>query len=349
MKKIYNSFKFILPLIILVVVVSTSCNKDVPAAMPIVPTSAGSTIGDILTTNPNFTILRAAVTKAGMMDAVSSKSNVFTVFAPSDAAFIASGIPLAAINALPAASVTSIVQYHVVPGRKLMSSAVPTSFPNVQMPTSFIIPPPNTNPLVRFSNFPSRRGDRVWVNNIPVVTPDVDAANGSIHVTAAVLAPPSRVLLDDISREADMSYLVAAILRADAATPAGSRFQDFLANPVANLTVMAPTNTAFNALFTSLRLPASPASFGLLPVAQVQAIVAYHVLVGRAFSPNLPTAATPVPTLLSASLPTAPLLTVDATQGVRGARNPSYSRITAVDRHAINGVYHKIDQVLMPQ
>ena len=112
---------------------------------------------------------------------------------------------------------------------------------------------------------------------------------------------------------------------------------------------MAPTNTAFNALFTSLRLPASPASFGLLPIATVQGIVAYHVLVGRAFSPNLPTAATQVPTLLSASLPTAPLLTVDGTQGVRGARNPSFSRITAVDRHAINGVYHKIDQVLMPQ
>jgi uncharacterized surface protein with fasciclin (FAS1) repeats len=349
MKKIYNSFKFILPLVLLIVVASTSCNKDVPAAMPIVSIPAGSTIGDILTTNPNFTILRAAVTKAGMLDAVSNRSNVFTVFAPSDAAFIASGIPLAAINALPAASVASIVQYHVIPGRKLMSSAVPTSFPNVQMPTSFIIPAPNTNPLVRFSNFPSRRGDRVWVNNIPVVTPDVNAANGAIHVTAAVVAPPSRVLLDTISREADMSYLVAAILRADAATPAGSRFQDFLANPLANLTVMAPTNTAFNALFTSLRLPASPASFGLLPIATVQGIVAYHVLVGRAFSPNLPTAATQVPTLLSASLPTAPLLTVDGTQGVRGARNPSFSRITAVDRHAINGVYHKIDQVLMPQ
>jgi uncharacterized surface protein with fasciclin (FAS1) repeats len=349
MKKIYNSFKFILPLIVLVVVVSTSCNKDVPAAMPIVSTSVGSTIGDILTTNPNFTILRAAVTKAGLLAAVSDKNNQFTVFAPSDAAFIASGIPLAAINALPAASVASIVQYHVIPGRKLMSSAVPTSFPNVQMPTSFIIPAPNTNPLVRFSNFPSRRGDRVWVNNIPVVTPDVNAANGAIHVTAAVVAPPTRVLLDTIAREADMSYLVAAILRADANTPAGSRFQDFLANPLANLTVMAPTNTAFNALFTSLRLPASPASFALLPVTTVQGIVAYHVLVGRAFSPNLPSAATPVPTLLSASLPTAPLLTVDATQGVRGARNPSYSKITAVDRHAINGVYHKIDQVLMPQ
>ena len=349
MKKIFTSFRFILPLVLLFVVATTSCNKDVPAAMPIVSTTAGSTIGDILNTNPNFSILKAAVTKAGLMAAVSDKNNVFTVFAPSDAAFIASGIPLAAINALPAASVTSIVQYHVIPGRKLMSSAVPTTFPNVQMPTSFIIPAPNTNPLVRFSNFPSKRGDRVWVNNIPVVTPDVDAANGAVHVTAAVVAPPSRVLLDTISREADMSYLVAAILRADVGVPTGSRFQDYLANPLANFTVMAPTNAAFNALFTSLRLPASVNSFASLTPATVRGIVAYHVLNARAFSPNLPTAATQVPTLLSASLPTAPLLTVDGTQGVRGARNPSFSRITAVDRHAINGVYHKIDQVLMPQ
>ena len=349
MKKIYNSIKLILPLALLVVVATTSCNKDVPSATPIVPTSAGSTIGDILNTNPNFTILRAAVTKAGMLAAVSDKNNEFTVFAPSDAAFIASGIPLAAINALPAASVTSIVQYHVIPGRKLMSSAVPTTFPNIQMPTSFIIPAPNTSPLVRFSNFPSRRGDRVWVNNIPVVTPDVNAANGAIHVTAAVVAPPSRVLLDTISRETDMSYLVAAILRADVGVPTGSRFQDFLANQLANFTVMAPTNTAFMAMFTALRLPVSPNSFSLLPTTTVRGIVAYHLLIGRAFSNNLPTAATPVPTMLSASLPTAPLLTVDATQGVRGARNPSFSRITAVDRHAINGVYHKIDQVLMPQ
>jgi uncharacterized surface protein with fasciclin (FAS1) repeats len=358
MKKIFNSFKFILPLALLVMVASTSCNKDVPAAMPKVSTTAGSTIGDILNTNPNFSILKAAVTKAGMMAAVSDKNNVFTVFAPSDAAFATSGISLAAINSLSASNVDSIVRYHVIPGRKIMSSSISTTFPNVQMPSAVMLPfvlapngmfVANSNPLLKSSNFPSRRGDRIWVNNTSIVTPDVDASNGAVHVTSAVLLRPTRVLLDTISREADMSYLVAAILRADVGVPAGSRFQDYLANPLANFTIMAPTNTAFMALFTALKLPVSPASFGLLPVSTVQGIVAYHVLMGRAFSPNLPNAATPVPTLLSGSLPTAPLLTVDATQGVRGAKNPSYSKITAVDRHAINGVYHKIDQVLMPQ
>jgi uncharacterized surface protein with fasciclin (FAS1) repeats len=350
MKKMSNIMKSVLPVALLAVIGVTSCNKNVPEAMPIAqPVQAGSTIGEILNTNTNFSILKAAVTKAGLMPAVSDKNNVFTVFAPSDAAFTASGISLAVINALPAASVTSIVQYHIVPGRKIMANDISTAFPNVQMPTAFVIPAPNTSPLVRFSNFPSRRAGNVWVNNIPVVTPDVNTANGAIHVTAAMLNPPSRVLLDTMARDADLQYLVAAVLAADAGVPAGSKFQDFLANPLANFTVMAPTNQAFMNLFAFLGLPQSPASFSLLPAATVRGIVAYHLVLARAFAANLPTAATPVPSLLSASLPTAPLLTFSASQGVKGAANPIYSKITASDRHAINGVYHKIDQVLMPQ
>jgi uncharacterized surface protein with fasciclin (FAS1) repeats len=55
--------------------------------------------------------------------------------------------------------------------------------------------------------------------------------------------------------------------------------------------------------------------------------------------------------LLSASFSGAPTLTFNASVGggVKGAGNPTYSNITAIDRHAINGVFHKIDQVLLPQ
>jgi uncharacterized surface protein with fasciclin (FAS1) repeats len=350
MKKTLARSTYILPIFLVAMIGITSCNKDTPLAEPVAPpVQSGSTIGEILNTNTNFSILKAAVTKAGLMTAVSDKNNVFTVFAPSNAAFAASGISIAVINALPAASVASIVQYHIIPGRKLMSNDIATSFPNVQMPTAFIIPAPNTSPLVRFSNFPSRRAGNLWVNNIPVVTPDVNTANGAIHVTAAMLNPPSRVLLDTMARDADLQYLVAAVLAADAGVPSGSRLQDFLANPLANFTVMAPTNQAFMNLFAFLGLPQSPASFGLLPASTVRGILAYHVVLARAFAANLPTAATPVPSLLSASLPTAPVLTFSASQGVKGAVNPVYSKITATDRHAINGVYHKIDQVLLPQ
>jgi uncharacterized surface protein with fasciclin (FAS1) repeats len=334
----------------LLVLAISSCNKNVPEAVPLAPpVVSGSTIGEIVNTNPSFSILKAAVTKAGLLSALSDNNNVFTVFAPNDAAFTLSGISAGVIAALPAATVASIVQYHVIPGKKILSTDIPTTFPNVQMPTAFVFPSPNTSPLVRFSNFPSRRGSNAWVNNIPVVSADVAASNGAVHVMAAILNPPSRVLLDTIARDADLTYLVAAVLAADAGVPAGSRFQDFLANPLANFTVMAPTNQAFNNLFAFLGLPQSPSTFSLLPATTVRGIVAYHLLLARAFAANLPGAPTPVPSLLSASLATAPPLTFDATQGVKGFANPSYSKITAIDRHAINGVFHKIDQVLLPQ
>lgn len=335
---------------ILVMILTASCNKNTPEAVPnrfYLP--SGNTIGDIINNDPNYSILKAAVIKAGLLADLSDRNKVFTVFAPNDAAFNLSGIPAAAINVLPASTITSILQYHIIPGKKLIAAEIPTSFPNTQFPTSFIIPAPNTNPLVRFSTFVARGANGAFVNNIPITATDIDAANGVMHRLFAVTAPPTRVLLDTMARDADLQYLVAAVLAADAGVPSGSRLQDFLANPLANFTVMAPTNQAFNNLFAVLGLPQSPASFALLPATTVRGIVAYHVLLARAFSPNLPTTPTPVPTLLSASLPTAPPLTFDATQGVRGFRNPMYSKITATDRHAINGVYHKIDMVLMPQ
>ena len=338
-----------LPISLFVMVFTTSCNKELPQPIPnevVVPT--GSTIGDVLNTNPDFSILKAAVIKSGLMEAVSNKSNVFTVFAPNDEAFIASGVPLPVIEYLPAEVVASIVKYHIIPGQKVTSAAIPTTFPNVQMVTSFVIPAPNTNPLVRFSSFPSKRGSQLWLNNIPVIASDVATANGVIHVVARVVAPPSRVLLDTMARDMDLSYLVAAVLTADAGVPEGRRLQDYLANPLANFTVFAPSNQAFKNLFAALQLPIDPSSFSYLPKQTLTAIIANHVLLNRAFAANLPTEETSIPSYLAAVAPPLGNLTISSA-GVKGAGNPIFSNITSIDRHAINGVYHIIDQVLLPQ
>ena len=138
MKKFIHSITLILPITLFIMVMASSCNKELPAAEPIPsPVSTGSSIGELLSADANFSILKAAVIKAGLLDAVSNKANVFTVFAPNDAAFIASGIPIQAIAALPASTIASIVQYHIIPGQKIASTSIPTTFPNVQMPTSF--------------------------------------------------------------------------------------------------------------------------------------------------------------------------------------------------------------------
>jgi len=281
MKKIQNILSVGM-VAIMVVVLTASCNKNTPEAVPNrFYLQGGNTIGDIINTDPNYSILKAAVTKAGLLADLSDRNKVFTVFAPNDAAFNISGIPAAAINVLPATTIASILQYHIIPGKKLVAAEIPTSFPNTQFVTSFIIPAPNTNPLVRFSTFVARGASGAFVNNIPITATDIDAANGVMHRIFAVTAPPTRVLLDTIARDADLQYLVAAVLAADAGVPSGQRFQDYLVNPLANFTVMAPTNQAFNNLFAVLGLPQSPASFALLPATTVRGILAYQSIKNR--------------------------------------------------------------------
>jgi uncharacterized surface protein with fasciclin (FAS1) repeats len=347
-----------------------SCNKDVPAPVPIeYPAGSGSSIGEILTNNPNYSLLKTAVTRVGLLDALSNKSSVYTLFAPNNAAFGRIGITSdAQINGLPLTTLVPLIQYHVI-GQKLVSTAIPDSFPNAQLPTLFILPAPNTNPLVRMSTFPSRRGANAFVNNIPVTAADIQAANGVIHDVFVPVFPPTRVLADTLSRDTTFSYLMRAIVKADSILPAGSKFVELLANPVLNYTVFAPTNNAFRALLGALGLPTDITSINRLPTTTVLGVVAYHIHIkdntrptsgsvspftgSRAFSVNLPTTPTAINTWLKVILAPnpAPPLVVNATPpaSVKGFANATASNIIAVDRNCVNGVFHVIDQVLRPQ
>ena len=233
----------ILPLSLMIMAIS-SCTKELPVPEPKwVDPQIGATVAEIISADANFSIFKSAVVKAGMLDMLADRTKNFTVFAPSNAAFIASGIPQAAIDALPASTVATIVWYHIIPGQKLFSANIPTTFPNIQMPTAFVFPAPNTNPLVRFSNFPSKRGTTVYVNNIPMTAVDNSPANsnGVVHTAAAVIAPPSTSLWQAINADPNLTFLVAAINAADVGGTPGSRFQDYLAIPYANFTLFAPS------------------------------------------------------------------------------------------------------------
>jgi uncharacterized surface protein with fasciclin (FAS1) repeats len=378
MKLIQNKWRSLLAVALCTTVI-LSCNKDieapVPNPTPVVP--SGSTIADIVNTNPNYTLLRHAITRAnnaGINAALANRTGIYTVFAPDNAAFGRLGITsTAVIDALfSPATLTQILNYHIIPGQAYTSAVIPTSFPNIQLPTAFIIPAPNTNPLVRFSSFPAKRGTAAWVNNAPVAAADIPAANGVIHSIAIPLLPPSRVLLDTIARDPDFSFLVAAVVRADSDLPSTStsRFQYALAEPLANLTVFAPTNDAFRGLINALSggaipLNAPDATFigfiNTLPPTTLKGIIAYHVLGQRAFNVNFATTATNYLTLLNGSVPTHPGVSVTATitssfgagLSVKGVVNATAATAAGTaagfDRTAINGVFYKINQVLLPQ
>jgi uncharacterized surface protein with fasciclin (FAS1) repeats len=72
------------------------------------------TIAGVATTDTNFTLLVAAVAKAGLVPAISGPGK-FTVFAPTNAAFRAAGFSTVAdINAASTDLITTVVKYHVI-------------------------------------------------------------------------------------------------------------------------------------------------------------------------------------------------------------------------------------------
>lgn len=349
----------------------TSCNKDVPQPIGLLnPTPTGSSIGDIVSADANFSYLRTALTRTGLLAAVQNRDAKLTVFAPDNAAFnrlfAAMGLPQAeaTVSALPLTTLAGILQYHVVAGQVLSSTMIPETFPNVSMPT--LIQASSASPFTRLMNYPSRRGSTVFVDNIPAVQTDIQAANGVIHRMAVVLVPPttSATIWSQLNGDANFSYLVAAMNRADLGLPASSKFATLLntASPYANFTLFAPDNTAFNNLFAAMGLPQNIATIQALPIQTLIGIVAYHVpLRGvlnpttspapdliRVFSSNLPATATATPTFLNMLNAAGPRLTI-STAGVKGAGNPSNATFTKTDIHVLNGVIHNINQVLMPQ
>ena len=339
-------------LVALALVSQLACNKipEVEEITPSVP--SGQSIAEIIETDANYSILKAAATKAGVMDLLGNKGNKLTLFAPNNEAMLRSGISEAAVGALPAAQLKAILSYHLIP-QAIPSSAIP-GLPawNVQMPTLL---QPTAEPLFKLSTFPSKRGAMAFVNNIPITAVDKAAANGYIHDVYALVAPPQATLKGLIAADPDLTFFRAAIARADEGSSGLSRLDSLLNYPFPNITVFAPTDDAFKALLAYLKLPADPAVFAMLPVQTVRGIVAYHFLgtngvpTARLFSPNLVNGT--YETLIGPA--PMPPITIDLSNPalpiIHGAVWLVKGNIIATDKHGVNGVYHKINQVLLPQ
>lgn len=131
------------------------------------------TIVDIAVENGNFKTLVAAVQAAGLVETLSGPGP-FTVFAPTDEAF--AKLPAGTVESLlkDKAKLTSILTYHVVPGKVMASDVVKLTSAktvNGQMVTIKV------------------DGSTVMVDNATVVTTDVAASNGVIHVIDSVILP----------------------------------------------------------------------------------------------------------------------------------------------------------------
>lgn len=280
------------------------------------------TVTDIVLSNSDFSILRAAVEYAGLADAL--RGGTLTVFAPTNAAFQASGFAdAAAITALPVATVQTVLQYHVL-GSTVNASQIAVGT-NAAVST-----------LAGINVFVSKptASSGVSVNNARVVTADVQADNGVIHVIDRVLLPPTQNLLEIAQGNPSFTYLVAAATRAASSNPV---IVAALTSTTDAYTVFAPTNDAFIAAgFPTI------AAIQAADPATLAAVVLYHVVPGRAFSPILTTGN------VGAASGGQLALNVSSGVTVTGKGNTQASKVITADILATNGVVHVIDRVLLP-
>ena len=128
-----------------------------------------------------FTVLLAALETAGLVDALNGEGP-FTVFAPTDAAFAAllEELGITAEDLLANPDLANILLYHVVSGEFMAADVIEIAPADV--PTLY---EENTVAIAVVDG-------SVVINDVAtVITPDVMASNGVIHVIDAVLVPAS--------------------------------------------------------------------------------------------------------------------------------------------------------------
>ena len=297
----------------------SSCDKDETPP-------ATNTITDVVVSGSNFTTLESAVIKANLQ-ATLSGAGPFTVFAPDDAAFAASGITTAVLNSLTAPQVQNILLYHTI-GSKILAANVPAG-PNAKVITAS-----------GDSVFVTKNATGVYVNGIKVNTADISADNGVIHTIGKVLIPAAGNIVETAVANR-LDSLVKAVTRATTAAGGDPTLASTLSS--ARLTVFAPTNAAFTQLLSALSL----SKIDDIPVATLLAVLRYHVVGGRAFSSDL--SAGNLAMLAGGNT------VINLTNGTAGGptitgngNGTNKSNIITTNIVCKNGVVHLIDRVLIP-
>ncbi|KGM46573.1 fasciclin domain-containing protein [Pseudooceanicola atlanticus] len=143
-------------------------------AGPALSASHSKDIVDTAADAGSFTTLLAAAEAAGLVETLKG-DGPFTVFAPTDDAFAA--LPEGTVDTLLMPEnkdqLTAILTYHVVPG-KVMS----TDLSDGMMAET-----------VQGQEITVSLGDSVMIDDATVVTPDIEASNGVIHVIDSVIMP----------------------------------------------------------------------------------------------------------------------------------------------------------------
>jgi transforming growth factor-beta-induced protein len=294
----------------------------------IVSYAATEDIVDIATSNDDFSTLVAALVEADLVGALQG-DGPFTVFAPTNEAFdkLLSSLGITAAELLAQPDLSKVLLYHVVSGKVLstdLSDGLMAETLNGETITVDL-------------------SDGVKINQATVVSADIEATNGVVHVINEVLVPSDFQLQETMNEETaeatmtedpsivdialgddNFSMLVMLLQKADLVGALQGE---------GPFTVFAPTNDAFVELITALDITPDE----LMAQPDLAKVLLYHVVSGNVLSTDLSDG-------LSAPTLNGNTLEFDLDNGVM----VNQANVVMADIKASNGVVHVIDSVLVP-
>lgn len=337
-----RSTAFLLLMLVLMIAVVPGYAQDddtLPSIAEIVSGMAQGGDGEA----PEFTLLLAALNAADpvYLRMLANDNSRVTVFAPTDTAFeeLIQALGTTERNLLRDRNIlNSVLAYHIVPALYPLQSinVMDGAFVGTILPGEAL--------RITLAD------EDTFVNASKIVTPDIFASNGVIHVVDTVLVtpPPFNLrasgnianIIQTNARSAtpEFTRLLAAIQAADPAilaTLSGS----------VPYTLFAPTDLAFENYLEQIDMTQAEL---LADRDQVTALLAYHIVpgsitvddlivLGRSMRPGV----TPKLTTLT------PGITMDVRLDVN-RMTVNYATVLLPNLNATNGVIHVIDAVLAP-
>ncbi|WP_233244069.1 fasciclin domain-containing protein [Tamlana fucoidanivorans] len=300
-----------------------SCNDDDDT-----PVIREFNIVELALTSPDLTSLVAALEKADLVATL--QSGDYTVFAPTNEAFAAflNAKGFASLEAVPNDVLRTILLNHVVVGGARAN----------QLTTGYIETLAEEATTKNTINMFVNTSGGVKLNGVSdVITPNLVATNGVVHIVNAVIDLPT--VVDFAVADPTFSILVQALTRDDLTFDYVAALSTMSGTAPAPFTVFAPTNDAFAMLLTEL----GASALSDIDEPTLKATLDLHAVSG----------ANVLASGLSDNL-TVTTLGGDITANVTGGAtltdsNGRVSNIIVTDVQAANGVIHVIDKVVLPK
>jgi uncharacterized surface protein with fasciclin (FAS1) repeats len=280
-------------------------------------------------TRGGFSAVVLAANRAGLADALRAPNTSLTLLAPTNDAFglLANQLGYRSISefvdALPPATLKSILEYHVLPTRQ---TRVDLLAGGASQNTSL-----SQGGVVLALALDTASGVRITdsVGRVGIVgLTDVPNDNGVLHVIDRVLLPPRLLtVLQTVQSDPERFSSLVNAASAPALVTA--------LNAAGPFTLFAPVNDAFKVADVAALVPTLAAN-------QIDALLKYHVLGKALLSKDISF------DTAEATLATQPITINTGTPPVIADTTATPAKITAVDIIASNGVVHVIDKVLLP-